>query len=369
MLLTACAPQPELKTIARVDGVVRELSQTEEAVLCQSQACEPNYRYYASFGRARPTPTPVPTPTPTPSPAPTSGAELDYSRAILQVTQAWQVTQGRPEIVVAVIDTGVDLNHPDLAPNLWRNQAEANGVAGVDDDHNGYVDDVYGWDFANNRPNAQDDNGHGTHVAGTIAALRNGIGSVGVAPLVKVMPVKFLDAQGSGATSDGVSAIEYAVANGAHILSNSWGGGSGSQFLSEAVAHAIALNRFFVAAAGNSSATGADYPGRYPNVISVASSNESDGLSSFSNRGGGITIAAPGSNIFNAYFNDTYKTISGTSMATPQVSGALALALSVSNNTARIRQELCDTAEKILLSHASCGRLNVNRLVRAVNGT
>jgi thermitase len=134
------------------------------------------------------------------------------------------------------------------------------------------------------------------------------------------------------------------------------------------VANAIAQNRLFVAAAGNSSATGADYPGKYPNTITVASSTETDGLSSFSNRGGGIVIAAPGSNIFSTFYNDTYQTLSGTSMATPQVSGALALALSVSDNHALIRQKLCDTAEKILLTYATCGRINVNRLVRAVEG-
>ncbi|MCL4194847.1 MAG: S8 family serine peptidase, partial [Thermoguttaceae bacterium] len=140
--------------------------------------------------------------------------------ADIDAPEAWDVTRGSSSIVVAVIDTGVDYNHPDLKANMWLNADEIPGNR-IDDDRNGYIDDIYGWDFANDDSNPTDDNGHGTHVAGTIAAQGNNtLGVTGVAPGVKLMALKFLDSTGSGYTSDAILALDYAVANGARISNN-----------------------------------------------------------------------------------------------------------------------------------------------------
>jgi subtilisin family serine protease len=156
----------------------------------------------------------------------------------------------------AVIDTGVDYNHPDLDANIWTNPAEK--LNGIDDDRNGYVDDIRGWDFYNNDNNPYDDNGHGTHCSGTIAAEgNNGIGVAGVSWNAKIMPLKFLNRLGSGHTDDAIDAIIYTTENGADIMSNSWGGGSYSKTLEDAISAANDAGILFVAAAGNANA-GAD---------------------------------------------------------------------------------------------------------------
>ena len=165
--------------------------------------------------------------------------------------EASAITQGDPNLVVAVIDTGVDFSHPDLSGRRWVNPGESGGgkeTNGVDDDANGFVDDVNGADTANNDGNPFDDHGHGTHVSGTIAGSVNDQGVVGVAPNVKIMAVKFLSAGGSGFTSDAIEAIEYATSKGAKISNNSWGGGGFSQALKDAIE---ASDSLFVAAAGN----------------------------------------------------------------------------------------------------------------------
>jgi subtilisin family serine protease len=276
-------------------------------------------------------------------------------------------------VIVAIVDTGVQVDHPDLKNNIWVNTAEQGGKPGVDDDGNGYVDDVYGWDFRNNRPNAIDDNEHGTHCAGIIGAEMNGKGTVGVSPLVKIMPLKFLGADGSGDTATAIAAINYAVDNGAKVISNSWGGGGRSQLLEEAITRAVAKGVLVVAAAGNSASNNdsvASYPANYPGVISVASTDRNDALSSFSNYGSATTrIAAPGSDIYSTVIGSSYAYLSGTSMATPQVSGALALALALRPNKTRaeIEAALCSSAKKILTSKVQCGRMDVYELLRALN--
>jgi subtilisin family serine protease len=259
---------------------------------------------------------------------------------------AWDSTTGAG-VVVAVIDEGIDVNHPDLAGNIWVNQAEANGTAGVDDDNNGYVDDVHGWDFYNGDasvfdggPGSEEDS-HGTHVAGTIAAVGNdGIGVVGMAYSAKVMSLKFLGPDG-GYTSDAVAALDYAVAMGAPISNNSWGGGGASAAMEQALDAALSAGHLFVAAAGND---GKDndytvrrgpnlwhqhsYPSDYAhdNVMSVAALDEADQLAWFSNWGDtSVDVAAPGTNILSTLPNGEYGSYNGTSMATPHVSGLAAL--------------------------------------------
>src|SRR5687768_5258288 len=251
------------------------------------------------------------------------------------VDAAWSVTTGDPGVVVAVIDTGVDQSHPDLAANTWINAGE--NCAGcrtdhVDNDGNGYVDDWRGWDFSNGDNNPADDQGHGTHVAGTIGAVgNNGAGVVGVNWNVGLMALKFLGSDGSGTTADAVSAILYAAANGADVLNNSWAGGGFSQSLLEAIEFADARDALFVAAAGND---GMDndavptYPASYdvPNVLAVAASDNGDRHAFFSNFGKrSVDVSAPGVDIFSTWPGGTYQYASGTSMAAPHAAGIAAL--------------------------------------------
>jgi len=252
--------------------------------------------------------------------------------ADIDASEAWDIIRQVPDnIVIAVIDTGVDYTHPDLASNMWHNPGEIAGN-GIDDDGNGYVDDVYGYDFCNNDSDPMDDNSHGTHCSGTIGAVgNNGIGVTGVCWGVKIMAVKFLSSNGSGYTSDAISAIQYAVANGAKILSNSWGGGGYSQALKDAITASQNAGAIFVAAAGNSGTnndTIPHYPSSYntDNIISVAATDNNDNLAYFSCYGpASVDIAAPGVGILSTVPNNSYAVYSGTSMATPHISGICGL--------------------------------------------
>jgi thermitase len=254
--------------------------------------------------------------------------------ADVDAKEAWGTTTGSWTTVVAVIDEGVDINHPALKNNIWVNTDEVPSN-GVDDDRNGYVDDRNGYDFANDDASVYDPdpvNGrgdeHGTHVAGTIAAQGNN-GVAGVNWQAGIMALKFLGPNG-GYTSDAVEALNYAVANGARISNNSWGGGGYSQALRDAINRADASGHLFVAAAGNDGVNNdatPHYPSSYSsaNIISVAATDDEDALASFSNFGAtSVDLAAPGVNILSTLPGNRYGSYSGTSMATPHVTGAAA---------------------------------------------
>lgn len=270
--------------------------------------------------------------------------------------KAWEITTGSKDIVVGIIDTGIDHTHPDLMQNMWINAAEKNGKAGVDDDKNGFVDDVHGWDFVNNRANGKDDHGHGTHCAGTIGGVGdNKYGVAGVNWNVRLMALKFLSAQGSGSTAGAIKAIDYAVMMGANLTSNSWGGGGSSQALKEAIERAAKANQLFVAAAGNDSSDNDDsptYPASYDvdNIVAVAAINNKGDLATFSNWGHTtVDIAAPGVSIMSSLIDNKFDIYSGTSMATPHVAGVAALVLSVDKELTykQLKERLLNTVKKL----------------------
>lgn len=258
-----------------------------------------------------------------------------------------------PRVVVAVIDTGIDYTHPDLMNNIWVNRREtgpweappelaARGYAykchdkscnGIDDDKNGYVDDVIGWDFVNDIPLPYDTHGHGTHIAGIIAGeAGNGIGTSGVCPSVSVMALKYYDNSGSGYNnlSNTVRAIEYAIANGAHIINYSGGGSEPAPTERAAVSEARQAGVLFVAAAGNEGRNNDRvpyFPASYPldNIVSIASVNKLGRLLPSSNYGKTVHLAAPGLMILSTLPEGKYGTMSGTSQATAFATGVAAL--------------------------------------------
>jgi subtilisin family serine protease len=305
-----------------------------------------------------------------------SGQTGGVADADMDVAEAWDVTAGSRSVVVGVIDTGIDYNHPDLAANIWRNPGEIAGD-GIDNDRNGYVDDVRGWDFANNDADPFDDEGHGTHVAGTIGAVgNNGVGIVGVSWNVSLMALKFLGADGSGSTSGAIAAINYATrmrqSFGVNVVAtnNSWGGGGFSSALRDAIAAGGSAGVLCVAAAGNESANNdatPSYPANYAGdaVISVAATDSSNRLATFSNYGvTTVDVAAPGVGIYSTVPGNRYASYSGTSMATPHVTGTVAL-LAAANpqaTAAQLRTAILSTAVPL---PALAGKVATGGLVNA----
>jgi len=273
----------------------------------------------------------------------------------VNIEKAWDIQTGSKKIIVAVIDTGIDYNHPDLKANMWVNTAEKNGKKGVDDDGNGVIDDIYGYNSVANNGDPMDDQGHGSHCAGTIGAKGNdGKGIVGVNWDTSLMAVKFLDKDGSGSLENAIRAIDYATKMGAKVLSNSWGGGGFSQALMDAIKRSEKAGTIFIAAAGNdynNNDTSATYPAGYnvDNVVSVAAVNNQGIKADFSNYGKKtVHIGAPGVNIYSST-GGKYDYFSGTSMATPHFSGVAALvwAQEPGLSAKALKQRLLDTAKHI----------------------
>lgn len=271
------------------------------------------------------------------------------------VTKAWDLTTGSKGTIVAIIDTGIDYNHPDLKDNMWVNEAEANGETGKDDDGNGVVDDIYGYNAVNNSGNPMDDQGHGSHCAGTIGAKgNNGVGVAGVNWDVRLMAVKFLSASGSGSLEDALKAIDYATKMGAKIQSNSWGGGGFSQTLFDAIERSNKAGAIFIAAAGNeynNNDSSPTYPASYQieNVLAVAAIDNKGIKADFSNFGRKtVHLGAPGVNILSTT-GGKYQAFSGTSMATPHVAGVAALLSSYDTSLTGmdIKRRLVATARPI----------------------
>lgn len=226
--------------------------------------------------------------------------------ADIDAVEAWNVTNGSRDIIIAVIDSGVAYNHPDLTGNIWTNTAEYSGKTVFDDDSNGYVDDIYGWDFIDNDGYSLDLNSHGTHVAGIIGACGdNGLGSTGVMWTVKIMSIRFLGVSGTGDTLDAADAIVYATDHGARIINASWAGYEYSNALYDAIDYARGKGVLFVAAAGNEANNNdiePTYPASFnlPNIISVAATDDRDNISSFSNYGAkSVDLGAPGVSIYS----------------------------------------------------------------------
>jgi hypothetical protein len=345
---------PNARSLAELEGILAglkadpmvEFAQREQAV----HACfVPNDPYFSSIG--------------------SWGQAYDdlYGVKALGCPAAWDVSTGTG-IIVAVVDTGIDYTHLDITNNIWINPGEIPGN-GIDDDGNGYVDDVRGWDFIGHSAGAPqqdndtfDRNGHGTHVAGTIAAEgNNGLGIIGVAWGAKVMAVKGLSDGGTGWDSVGANAIVYAANNGADVINASWGGQGTSPVLEDALNYAASLGVVFVAAAGNGNADEANFfPANCSAAIAVAALDPNGGHAGFSNFGNRLDVSAPGVDILSLRATNTnlgtllpqdpgYTRADGTSMAAPHVSGVAALVLSQHPtwSSEEIRQVLRLTADDV----------------------
>ncbi len=251
----------------------------------------------------------------------------------ISAPQAWDIAHGDTSVVIAIVDSGTDWNHPDLRDNLWTNTGEIPGN-GVDDDQNGYVDDVHGWDFYGSDffGRIQGDNDptsalepHGTHVAGISAAVtNNGIGIASLSYNVKYMPVKASSDDGESIVA-GYDGVMYAASNGADVINLSWGSLQRSSVGAEIIGFAVEMGVVVVASAGNEGSERVVYPAAYPEVIAVGSIDLDGRKSIFSNYGPSVDITAPGNVIYSTVLNDTYGLMGGTSMSAPVVSALAAL--------------------------------------------
>jgi len=267
--------------------------------------------------------------------------------ADIDAPEAWDTQTGSSNVVIAVIDTGADLDHVDIIDNIWKNTGEdwlggSPGNDGWDNDGNGKPDDYYGWDFVNNDNDPDDDNApdyHGTHVSGIIGARgNNNVGITGVCWSASIVPLKILAANGIGSVASEIEAIDYAIDKGAKIINVSSGGKDFSQSEYEAIKSARDAGLLFVAAAGNDGEDNDSFP-VYPasydlnNIVAVAATDHNDSRASWSNYGPtSVDVAAPGVNIYSTKAGDSYQYLSGTSMAAPHVSGLAALIWAADNS-------------------------------------
>ncbi|MDP9133729.1 MAG: S8 family serine peptidase [Actinomycetota bacterium] len=279
---------------------------------------------------------------------------------------------------VAIVDTGIDTDHPDLVANLHKSGDKPNNDK--DDDKNGYVDDTYGLNAINGKGSAEDDNGHGTHVAGIVAGRANdALGVSGICWSAKLLPVKFMNSRGKGSTSDAIAAIQYAVRQGVKIVNCSFGSSSKSSALKDVVDYAQSKKVLLVVAAGNDGVNidkQPEYPAAYgeSNILTVAATTDEDLLASFSNFGSkAVDVAAPGDSVLSTYLGGGYKTLSGTSMAAPYAAGVAALLRKQEPDSTygdlryAIRRKV-DTPPALKGKVAYDGRLNAFKALQAIPG-
>lgn len=303
----------------------------------------------------------------------------------IHAPEAWQITEGDSRIIVGVIDTGIDYHHPDLQTGLWRNEAEENGLPGIDDDHNGFVDDSVGWDFTDapdfpdggdyrqpdNDPMDEYGHGHGTEVAGIIAAVSlHGQGMGGIAPGIKVMNLRAGTAGGYLEEDDVANAILYAIDNGARIINMSFGDTAVSRFLKDIMYYAYRKHVLMVAASGNEGNDRAFYPAGLAETISVGASTINDYIAGFSSYGSSLDLVAPGDSILSTAIGGGYSLVNGTSFSAPMVSAAAGLILSLhpDYSVERLRNVLKTSCDDIMYSgwdrYSGSGRLNVARALQ-----
>ncbi len=308
-----------------------------------------------------------------------TGQRGGSAKADISALAAWEKTKGTDKVVVAVLDSGVDYTHPDLVNNMWVRPAD---VSRYSDDELGTVDDAHGFNAIDDNGDPMDENGHGTHCAGIIGAEGdNSEGIAGINWKVEIMPLKFMNASGSGTTKDAIKAINYVIDRkragvNVRVINASWGSTMKSKALEDAIRKAGDEGILFIAASGNSSADSdrnPHYPAGYnlPNVISVAALNRNDELASFSNYGAkSVHLAAPGAEILSTWLGGTFEEHSGTSMATPEVVGVAALVLSVDPDLSvkELRERLLDSVDPLPALKGKTvtgGRINAARAVGA----
>ncbi len=305
--------------------------------------------------------------------------ELTFSWGIERIAapDAWWCTTGSDDVVVAVIDSGIDTTIPQLEGKLWTNPSEISGN-GIDDDGNGYIDDIHGWDFRDNDSSSLIDSKihwHGTFVAGIIAA-RPGAGKVtGVAPGIRIMDLRFLDSKNLFYSRDWkqfAEAVDYAVDNGAQIINLSvYANGKPPRVLEQALGRAAQRGVIVVGIAGNDSQSKVCYPAKYPSVLAVSATDSDDRLASFSNHGAEVGVAAPGEQITSLFPGGAAGTSSGTSFSAPHVSGTLALILSAnpglspSEAIELLKQSTEDLGDTGQDSHFGAGLINAGQAVNA----